>query len=51
MIKIHPLESLIEQYLEEKDISQGTKEVYLTILNQYLSYLKHIKSSMRQLKM
>ncbi|MCR3905721.1 MAG: tyrosine-type recombinase/integrase [Tenericutes bacterium] len=40
MIKTHPLENLIDQYLAEKDISLGTKEVYMTILNQYLSYLK-----------
>ena len=40
MINTHPLENLIDQYLEEKDISIRTKEVYLTILKQYLSYLK-----------
>jgi len=40
MIKTHPLENLIEQYLEEKDITIGTKEVYKTILKQYLNFLK-----------
>jgi integrase/recombinase XerD len=40
MIKIHPLENLIDQYLEEKDISLGTKELYQTILKQYINYLK-----------
>ncbi|MDI6453694.1 hypothetical protein [Peloplasma aerotolerans] len=39
-MNIHPLESLIKQYLEEKDITIGTGEVYQTILNQYLNYLK-----------
>lgn len=39
MIKTHPLENLIEQYLEEKDITIGTKELYQTVLKQYLKYL------------
>ena len=41
MLKAHPLETLIEHYLEEKDITIGTREVYQTILKQYLNYLKH----------
>ena len=39
MIKAHPLENLIEQYLFEKDITIGTRELYQTILKQYLYYL------------
>ncbi len=39
MIKIHPLEGLIKQYLEEKDITPGTKDLFQTILKQYLHYL------------
>ena len=37
---IHPLEPLIIEYLAEKDISKGTRELYTTILNQYTGYLK-----------
>jgi len=40
MIKTHPLQNLTEQYLFEKDITIGTREVYQTILKQYLNYLK-----------
>ncbi|MDY0277899.1 MAG: tyrosine-type recombinase/integrase [Acholeplasma sp.] len=40
MIKIHPLENLIELYLEEKDIAVSTKAVYRSVLKQYLAYLK-----------
>lgn len=36
----HPLEYLIKLYLEEKDITIATKEVYQTILKQYIYYLK-----------
>ncbi|MBU1142736.1 MAG: site-specific integrase [Firmicutes bacterium] len=36
----HPLEPLIKQYLAEKDITQGTRELYQTILKQYINYLK-----------
>ena len=36
----HPLESLIEQYLAEKDITNGSWDLYHTILNQYIVYLK-----------
>lgn len=39
MMKTHPLENLIEHYLQEKDISQGTFAVYEIILKQYLNYL------------
>ena len=39
-MKIHPLEPLIKEYLAEKDISKGTRELYTTILNQYSVYLK-----------
>jgi len=39
----HPLENLIEHYLFEKDITIGTREVYQTILKQYLNYLKENK--------
>lgn len=35
----HPLESLIRQYLEEKDITRGTLESYNTVLKQYTQYL------------
>lgn len=36
----HPLESLIRQYLSEKDITKGTLELYKTVLKQYTLYLK-----------
>ena len=36
----HPLESLIKQYLAEKDITRGTWELYNTVLMQYTLYLK-----------
>jgi integrase len=36
----HPLESLIAQYLSEKDITKKSYELYITILRQYLQYLK-----------
>ena len=36
----HPLESLISQYLSEKDITKGTLELYKTVLKQYTLYLK-----------
>lgn len=35
----HPLESLINLYLAEKDIKKGTYELYITILKQYIDYL------------
>ena len=40
-MKSHPLESLIENYLAQKDITKGTFELYHTILKQYVSYLKN----------
>ena len=40
MIDTHPLENLITQYLEEKDIKKGSYDLYLIILKQYLIYLK-----------
>jgi len=36
----HPLESLILQYLAEKDITAGTYDLYFLILKQYTLYLK-----------
>ena len=36
----HPLESLIKQYLEQKDITKETFELYYTVLKQYTLYLK-----------
>ena len=36
----HPLESLIELFLAEKDITKGTYELYNTVLKQYVDYLK-----------
>jgi len=36
----HPLESLIKQYLLEKDITRGSYELYHTILKQFMFYLK-----------
>ena len=35
----HPLESLIDQYLGEKDITKNSYELYITILRQYTDYL------------
>jgi integrase/recombinase XerD len=35
----HPLESLIREYLAEKDITVGTWELYHTVLKQYTLYL------------
>ncbi len=35
----HPLESLIAQYLAEKDITRGTFELYHTVLKQYILFL------------
>ena len=39
-MKEHPLESIITSYLYEKDITKGTRDLYQTILKQYLNYLK-----------
>lgn len=36
----HPLDYLIEQYLNEKDITKGSFELYKIILNQYRDYIK-----------
>ena len=36
----HPLEPLIRQYLSEKDITQGTYDLFKIILDQYVNYLK-----------
>ena len=36
----HPLEPLIIDYLAEKDVTKGTRELYTTVLNQYTGYLK-----------
>lgn len=36
----HPLEPLIQQYLLEKDITQGTYDLFKIILDQYVTYLK-----------
>jgi site-specific recombinase XerD len=36
----HPLESVIAQYLSEKDITTGTKELYKVLFKQYVQYLK-----------
>ncbi|MCV2231487.1 tyrosine-type recombinase/integrase [Acholeplasma manati] len=36
----HFLEPLIKQYLSEKDITQGTYNLFKIILDQYISYLK-----------
>lgn len=38
-MEIHPLDSLVNKYLSEKDITRGTYELYRNILRQYLSYL------------
>lgn len=35
-----PLEPLIQQYLREKDITQGTYDLFKIILDQYVTYLK-----------
>ncbi len=39
-MNIHPLDSLIMQYLAEKDITRGSFELYDTILKQFTTYLK-----------
>jgi site-specific recombinase XerD len=39
-MKKHPLEPLIQQYLLEKDITQGTYDLFKIILDQYVIYLK-----------
>ncbi len=39
-MNIHPLEPLISQYLVEKDIVKETRELYQTVLKQYVNYLK-----------
>lgn len=39
-LKNHPLKEIIDVYLKEKDISKDAKEGYLTILNQYVRFLK-----------
>lgn len=36
----HPLEPLTQQYLLEKDITQGTYDLFKIILDQYVTYLK-----------
>ena len=36
----HPLETLIVQYLSEKDITKNSFDLYKIILNQYVDYLK-----------
>ncbi|MDG0888941.1 tyrosine-type recombinase/integrase [Paracholeplasma manati] len=39
-MKKHPLEPLIQQYLAEKDITQGTYDLFKIILDQYVTYLR-----------
>jgi len=39
-VEKHPLESLIVQYLSEKDITKNSFELYKIILKQYVEYLK-----------
>ena len=39
-MNIHPLEELIKIYLSEKDISKGTKSLYLAVFKDYINYLK-----------
>jgi site-specific recombinase XerD len=39
-MRIHPLKTLIEDYLLEKDIKQTSRELYATSLKQYCEYLK-----------
>ena len=39
-MKKHPLEPLIQLYLLEKDITQGTYDLFKIILDQYVIYLK-----------
>jgi len=39
-MQAHPLEQLIDLYLSEKDITQGTYDLFHIILHQYVSYLK-----------
>lgn len=36
----HPLEALLDQYLVEKDITRRSRELYETVLKQYIGYLK-----------
>lgn len=36
----HPLEQLITEYIAEKDNTKGSYDLYITVLKQYLSYLK-----------
>lgn len=38
-MKKHSLEPLIQQYLNEKDITQGTYDLFKIILDQYVNYL------------
>jgi site-specific recombinase XerD len=42
-MKEHPLEPLIQQYLLEKDITQGTYDLFKIILDQYVTYLKEYR--------
>jgi integrase/recombinase XerD len=37
---MHPLESLIQEYLSQKDITKHSMELYRTILKQYTKYLQ-----------
>ena len=39
-MNIHPLEELIILYLLEKDITKGTKSLYLAVFKDYINYLK-----------
>ena len=39
-MKSHPLEPWIEHYLDEKDITEGTRALYRIVLKQYTGYLK-----------
>jgi len=40
-MQTHPLETLMLNYLDEKDITIGTRALYQTILKQYVNYLKY----------
>lgn len=40
-MQTHPLEILMLNYLDEKDITIGTRALYQTILKQYANYLKY----------
>lgn len=40
MIKVHPLESIIEIYLENLEILETTKQTYRVHLHQFIEYLK-----------